>query len=418
MDESTLELLQLRLGPDINRFRFRTLIQTFGDFPGVQQAGPPSIKKLLRCQDEEAVSICRGVPIAVAHQEIERLTAMGGQVVTMHHPDYPPSLRQSMAPPPMLFVRGSIQAADQAAIAIIGSRKATAYGMAAAQSISASLAKAGLTIVSGFARGIDSAAHRAALNHQGRTLAILGCGLDVCYPVENRDLFQRLPEQGAFLSEYPLGTPPHAGHFPERNLLIASLTLGTVVMEAAERSGTLITSRLALEENRLLFALPGDVTRHNSRGTNRLIREGAILIQDGVDILRELAPQLRGILANWNLQDHVPESEEQDLRPGSTITKQSRNTPKETAAPSPTAPIQPELPGLAADAGQQTQPPNLEPELRTILGFILHEPLQFDDLAGLSREAGIPTGRLSSHLLKLELLGLVRQLPGRIYAAL
>jgi predicted Rossmann fold nucleotide-binding protein DprA/Smf involved in DNA uptake len=189
-------------------------------------------------------------------------------------------------------------------------------------------------------------------------------------------------------------------------------------MEAAERSGTLITSRLALEENRLLFALPGDVTRHNSRGTNRLIREGAILIQDGVDILRELAPQLRGILANWNLQDHVPESEEQDLRPGSTITKQSRNTPKETAAPSPTAPIQPELPGLAADAGQQTQPPNLEPELRTILGFILHEPLQFDDLAGLSREAGIPTGRLSSHLLKLELLGLVRQLPGRIYAAL
>lgn len=456
-----LDLLRLRLAPGINRNRFRSLTQHLGGYQAVRAAGPAFIQQLLRCPDEDATSIVRGATDEEISRELKGLQQLGARAVAPGDHGYPTALIASSAPAPLLFIQGDITAKDEAAVAIIGSRKATAYGMAASQSIAAFLARAGITVVSGFARGVDSAAHKAALDAGGRTLAILGNGLDICYPSENRGLAPAITRQGAFLTEYPLGTKSLPENFPERNLIIATLALGTAVMEAAERSGTLITCRFALEENRLLFALPGDVTRHSSRGTNKLIREGAILIQDGPDILRELAPRLRSILSGWKLEDHAREEEGQDQRPGRKSTQpkagprrrneepvpseavsrspSNRKSPRpqpelpglegdgETAPwdeplwsdpPSPESPRQPFMPSSSSAAMEPTRPSTLPPEFQTVLDLILREPQQYDDLVAQCLTAGLPAGRIASILLKLELQGLIRQMPGRIYASL
>jgi DNA processing protein len=421
-----MDLLRLRLAPEMNRNRFRALVQHLGGFSAVTAAGPAAVQQILRNHEFDPIALCRGPKEDCVQAELDGLAALGARAICIADDDYPSALRQSNAPAPLLFVQGTLHAQDEAAVAIIGSRKATAYGMAAAAAISGALARAGITVVSGFARGVDTAAHRAALEAGGRTLAILGNGLDICYPSENRGMQGAVIRQGAFITEYPLGTKSLPDHFPERNLLIACLGLGTAVMEAAERSGTLITCRFALEENRLLFALPGDVTRHNSRGTNRLIRDGAILIQDASDILRELAPRLRGILNGWLIEDHVTEEDQQDNRIARSTTRPrpARTAPQAITEPELPRVLQAELPGLGLAtepmpaSPEPSAPQQLDPQVRTILELILHEPLQFDELAARAAQAGIPPSKVAAHLLKLELRGLIRQMPGRIYAAL
>jgi DNA processing protein len=202
-------------------------------------------------------------------------------------PGYPMHLG-ALSPAPTLHVRGTIEADDGLAVAIVGSRHATAYGVEVAERLAADLASRGVTIVSGLARGIDTAAHRGALVAGGRTLAVLGSGVDVVYPPENTRLADDIQRHGALVSQFAPGTPPFSWHFPERNRTLAGLALGVVVVEAAERSGALITAGLAAEMGREVFAVPGRVTSETSRGANRLLQDGAKLVLDWTDIVQEL----------------------------------------------------------------------------------------------------------------------------------
>ena len=202
-------------------------------------------------------------------------------------PEYPEQLR-AVSHPPAVHVRGTLVRDDALAIAIVGSRKASPYGLRVATALARDLAARGVTIVSGLARGIDTAAHRGALEAGGRTLAVLGSGLDRVYPSENRELARRIAGAGAVLSQFPPGTPARPYHFPERNRVIAGLALGTVVVEAAEASGALITAGVAGDFGRLVFAVPGPITSPSSRGTNGLLRDGATLVRDWTDVVSEL----------------------------------------------------------------------------------------------------------------------------------
>jgi DNA processing protein len=217
-------------------------------------------------------------------------------------PGYPALLR-AVPSPPALWVRGALGPDDALAVAIVGARRATPYGLATAERIAAELAARGVTIVSGFARGIDTAAHRGALEAGGRTLAVLGCGIDVVYPPENRALVRAIEAQGALLSQFAPGTPALAGHFPARNRTLAGLALGVLVVEAAERSGALITAGFAGDLGREVFAIPGRITSDSSAGTNRLIQDGAKLVSCWQDIVSELSEPWRRAVRSTVIDD-------------------------------------------------------------------------------------------------------------------
>lgn len=212
-------------------------------------------------------------------------------------PAYPALLRETSDPPLALLYRGELRVEDELAVAVVGSRRATAYGLELSRHLAGELARRGLTIVSGLARGIDAAAHRGALDAGGRSIAVLGSGLERLYPPEHRDLAERIAARGAVLSEFALDAPPLAAHFPRRNRVITGLTLGTLVVEAALKSGSLISARHALEQNREVFAVPGPVGSPNSEGVHALIRDGARLVGSAEEILEELRPDVRERLA-------------------------------------------------------------------------------------------------------------------------
>ncbi len=220
--------------------------------------------------------------------EMERVAQAGAHLLTIADPQYPALLAQIPASPPLLYVRGALSNTDEWAVAVVGTRAPTSYGREATRRIVTDLAASGTTVVSGLAVGIDTVAHTAALESDGRTLAVLGCGVDVRYPERNQRLAAQIIERGALISEYPLGTQPAAINFPPRNRIISGLTLGTLVMEAGEKSGALITVDFALEQGRDVFAVPGSIFSARSGGTNRLIRNGAGLVTCGQDILENL----------------------------------------------------------------------------------------------------------------------------------
>jgi DNA processing protein len=220
----------------------------------------------------------------------------GARLVLLTDADYPALLRPIDLPPPFLLVRGDLRREDALGVAIVGSRRGSPYGLRIAERLGADLGGRGVTVVSGLARGIDTAAHRGALDAGGRTIAVLGSGVDVLYPPENGRLAREAAKAGAVVSQFPMGAPPLPHHFPARNRLIAGLTLGTVVVEAAERSGALITARLAGELGREVYAVPGNVSAEGSQGTNGLIRDGARLIQGWEDVVAEWPADLRGAL--------------------------------------------------------------------------------------------------------------------------
>jgi len=224
--------------------------------------------------------------------EIIRAEKAAVKVVPFTDSTYPARLRMIPDPPPLLYVKGDIRSEDEKAVAVVGSRSASDYGRRVARDLCRGLASLGFTIVSGMARGIDGTAHGTALNAGGRTIAVLGSGVDRAYPAEHQQLYQRISENGAVISEFPLGTRPMAFNFPARNRLISGLSLGVVVVEATEKSGSLITAALALEQGREVFAVPGEVGASRSRGAHRLIRQGAKLVETVDDIMEEIAPQL------------------------------------------------------------------------------------------------------------------------------
>jgi DNA processing protein len=292
--------------------------------------------------------------------ELDRLREVGAALLVSGDPGYPALLGHIPSPPPVLYLRGALTEADGMAVAVVGSRRASPYGVGTAERLSGELAARGVTIVSGLARGIDAAAHAGALRAGGRTVAVLGCGIDRVYPPEHRGLAARIAAAGAVVSEFPLGTPPHRANFPRRNRLISGLSLGVVVVEAAAGSGALITARWALEQGREVFAVPGRVSAETSRGTHRLLREGAKLVEDWTDILPEVLPQARGPAAG---------------------------------APSP-------------------PPPRLAEDEATLFGLVGEDPVHIDELI---LRSGLGPGRVATGLLGLAMRGLLRELPGKRY---
>jgi DNA processing protein len=224
-------------------------------------------------------------------EELEYVNNNDAQIITYQDPLYPKSLLNIYDFPVFLYVQGSLKE-DDINIAVVGSRLASTYGKFSTERLCRELVLKGITVVSGLARGIDSAAHRGALAGGGRTIAVLGCGLDVVYPSENEKLFKEIASHGAIITEFPYGTPPNAANFPARNRIISGLSLGVVVVEANEKSGSLITARLALEQGREVFAVPGAIDSAGSRGTHKLIKQGAKLIENVYDILDEILPQV------------------------------------------------------------------------------------------------------------------------------
>jgi DNA processing protein len=294
-------------------------------------------------------------------EEQARLHDAGYRVLVWGDAGYPVRLAQIPSPPPLLYHRGPLDLHDDPSVAMVGARYATAYGESVAGDLAGELARRGLTIVSGLARGIDAAAHRGALAVAGRTVGVLGCGLDRTYPPEHRELTDGVAATGAVVSEFPLGTPPTRLNFPRRNRVISGLSLGVIVVEAGVESGALITAHHALEQGREVFAVPGRVHARFSEGCHRLIKAGAKLVETWEDVVAEIVPHLK-----------------------------ARRRAAEPAPP----------------------PPDLTPEERVVFDLLAGGALHID---ALIVGAGLPGGRVASALVGLEMKGCVRQLTGKIF---
>ncbi len=283
---------QLRLsmvdgvGPRIRR----VLLDRFGSAAEVFSAAPSELKELPGIGTKLVRKITFARDDVDAEAELALCRERGIGVLSEEDEAYPQMLREIPDPPGILFLKGEFQGDDALAIAIVGTRHATQYGLRQAERLGGALARSGLTVVSGLARGIDAAAHRGALSAGGRTIAVLGSGLLNVYPPEHKDLAEEVSAHGAVVSEAPPQAAPHAGCFPQRNRIISGLSLGSVIVEAGDRSGALITARLAMEQGREVFAVPGRVDSRTARGCHRLIRDGAKLVESVDDILEELGP--------------------------------------------------------------------------------------------------------------------------------
>jgi DNA processing protein len=272
--------------PFVGPARLRRLLDTFGTLSSAWQAPESELRRCLEGRAKnELVRIRKTLDVASTYETIAR---NGVRITTPIDLSYPALLAEIPAPPPVLYYRGELLETDRTAVAIVGTRRFTPYGRDMAARLASELARAGVTIVSGLARGIDGVAHQAALDAGGRTIAVLGSGIDRVYPPEHRKLAQRITEQGAVLSDYLPDTPPDGINFPPRNRIISGLSLGVVVVEAPDKSGALITVDFAADQGRDIFAVPGPVNATNSAGTNRLIREGARLVRSADDILEDL----------------------------------------------------------------------------------------------------------------------------------
>lgn len=283
-DSERLARLRLARTPSIGPVSFAGLIARFGSAVAVVDAAPHLARR-----SGGKIDI---PPAADALRERDALAKRGGCMLFAGEAEYPPALVALEAPPPVIAVLGHPHLLRREGISIVGARNASALGRKLAQMLAADLSKAGLTVVSGLARGIDAAAHAAALD--GGTAAVLAGGIDVVYPAENQALYERIVAQGVLVSEMPMGMAPQARHFPRRNRIVSGLTRGTIVVEAAEGSGSLITARFALEQNREVFAVPGSPLDPRAKGANRLLREGATLTETADDVLTVLAPMLGG----------------------------------------------------------------------------------------------------------------------------
>jgi DNA processing protein len=324
----------------------------------------------------------RRVPASRQLDEQERaMDRHGIALLPVHSPEFPRNLFQSRIPPPAIFLKGRLEDVDSLAVALVGPRNPTPYGKSVARRLATDFAP-NLTVVSGAAMGVDSTVHQAALDHGGRTLAVLGCGIDVNYPAANQRLRERIGsgEAGALISVYPPGTPPLRGHFPARNFILAALSMAVIVVEASARSGALVTARAAGEEGRPVYAVPGDITRMNSEGSNALLRDGAIACTSAADVISDLEPSLAGELE---------------------VLWQRRRARAPISTPSDAA-------------GENAAPAAGSPE-EAILQLIAHAPLSHDELIDRLVSDRLSLGDLATALLMLELDGRIEQQPGRLY---
>jgi DNA processing protein len=304
--DSQLASLRLSQVSGIGPRLYRDLIEHFGTAERVLAAPPNQLQEV----PGVGPKLARAIVMADSEVKIEELLKLcrdeNIELLFCDDPTYPRLLTEIHDPPVVLFIKGSLLPADQLSIAIVGSRHATQYGLKVAEQLAHGLSMVGLTIVSGLARGIDQAAHRAAITAGGRTLAVLGSGVLDVYPPENLNLSRQVAESGALISEFHPLAPPRGSYFPQRNRIVSGLSLGTIVVEAADRSGALISARLAMEQGREVFAVPGRIDCRMSHGTNRLIRDGAKLIQSVDDVLEELGPLVAPVQKNQETRVHHP----------------------------------------------------------------------------------------------------------------
>ena len=363
MPDDRERLIQLNLVPEIGSARLRRLLEAFGTLDALWVAPQRALEQLggLKPELAERLAACR-TDAARLRGELEAAVRADAAIITLADQGYPERLRAIADPPPVLYVSGAFEPADATAVAIVGARHASAYGLQCAERLAYELALRGVTIVSGLARGIDAAAHRGALTAGGRTVAVLGSGLSRVYPDEHAALADQVARQGAVLSEYPMASAPMPYNFPRRNRIISGLSLGVVVVEAARRSGALITADCALEQGREVFAVPGPMAAATSQGTHELIKQGARLVTSVEDIVEEL-----------------------------------RLTP---AGPRPADARPDDAAGAAA----------LPEAAQRVLACVSREPMSIDAIAG---QTGVGASEASSLLLDLELRRMIRQLPGK-----
>lgn len=355
MDSSEYALLKLHLTPGLGRAGLFKLYHCFRDFSAALAADGQRWQQLgLPARLYERIPPDSDPILGRISKQIDRL---GIRLLSFWDDGYPALLKEIHDPPALLYVRGTLP--TQNCFAIVGSRRASAAGLKTTTRLATDLARRDICIVSGLARGIDSAAHRGALAAAGATIAVLGCGIDRAYPQENSRLFSEILHANAIISEYPPGTPPLAGHFPGRNRIISGLSRGVLIVEAGEGSGSLITGDFALEQGRELFAIPGSLHQNNSVGTNRLLKEGAQLVTEVDDILLHLWPE--------------------------RLTDQQHQQ-------------------------QQSLAPELDAPARQVFDLLSHEPLQGDEIA---QRCGLTPMELSTILLDLELRGAIKVLPGQ-----
>lgn len=369
LDKNTRAWLTLKLTPDLGNVSILKLIERLGSPEAVCVAHAHDVHAVpgLRRQAQEALLARR--TLRPVEEEWQALRAQGWGLIVLGDPDYPDNLKNIPDPPAVLYATSCPEPRDLVAVAVVGSRSASPMGLVFTERLCADLGRRGVTVVSGLAVGIDAAAHRGAIKGGGRTIAVLGCGLDVPYPRPNAELRSAIMAHGTLLTEFPLGTPPLPGHFPQRNRIISGLALGVVVVEAGAKSGSLITARWALEQGREVFAVPGMARNLRSHGPHQLLRQGATLVESADDILEQLKPM---------------------LRPSS-------------------APVGPRL-EPAEPRGVETS--EIE---ATVLGLLGVEPVHVDRLC---RESGLETAVVMATLMALEIRGLVRQMPGKYFVRL
>lgn len=343
--------------PGVGPARFLKLLEEFGNMKTAWEAGPEKLKTIIGAKVfDNWVETGRDWDPEL---ELKKIFHNGFRVYCYSEPDYPPVLKKISDPPPVLYCWGSFQYGDDMAVAIVGTRNPTPLGAFTAKDLASQLSRQGLTIISGMARGIDSESHRGALDAGGRTVAVLGSGLDIPYPSENEHLMESIASRGAVISEFPLGTEPYAKNFPARNRIISGLSLGVVVVEASQDSGSLITAGFALEQGREVFAIPGNIGNEGSKGPHKLIRQGAKLVENYQDILAELA-----------------------------------------------------IPALTAVELDQAQPNSLSELELKVVTVMTREPLHIDQILRLS---GLASAQVNSTLVQLELKGVVKRFPGQLY---
>jgi len=367
-----LQWLALSLTPGLGPKRGRSLVEHLGSVQNVFKASLTELEAA-GIQAASAQSLGTGRSMELAHDELGRAAAAGVSVVCLDDSSYPSQLKQIYDPPLVLYARGNVDVIGQAGIAVVGTRHPTPYGLGMAERLACDLAARGLVIFSGLARGVDAAAHRGAINAKGKTVAVFGTGVDVLYPKENTRLTeQMLALGGALISEFPMNTFAAPQNFPIRNRIISGISIGVLVVEAAEYSGTRITSRCALEQNREVFAVPGNVTNKNSWGPNTLIKQGAKLTATWEDVWEELPPQVR--LA---------------LTPAASDESQA---------------------GEAASLFGETE---LPPHERKILKILKADEATHIDEIVESLEADLSSSEIFAALFELELAGKVKQMPGK-----
>ena len=352
--------------PGVGPVTYRKLLNHFGTPEHVFSASLPLLQAVPGISARVAQAIADFAWTERIDNELQILSTPDIHLLTWDDAEYPARLKTIFDPPPVLYARGRLEDLQDVLIAIVGSRRATTYGRTVAEKLSRELVMKGVGIVSGLARGIDSAAHNGALKGGGKTVAVLGCGIDVIYPPENDRLYAEICEHGVLISEFPIHSKPERGNFPARNRIISGLSLGTVVVEAGLQSGALITADMALEQGRDVFAVPGNITSPSSRGTNRLLKQGAHVAERADDILHTLSIEISQQIAS---QPNLPFT--------------------------PTA-----------------SPPSLTDDEQCIYDLLSTQPIHID---ALTIQAQLPSGNVSAILMMLEMKGAIKQLSGKMF---